>query len=546
MKLAFWQKDKPADVATAESKDEAKLPSRGFFSTDTDGEFMPEPTPKERIAQQMHLQRILQRSFQRDGSDMVAVDASGAAIVGANAPVATLDDAYSDLSLTKLLNSTGSFLPSAQLEYFAQGGFIGWQTCALLSQHWLIQKACAMPAQDAIRNGWDIGLGDDVNPEIFKAIKRADRKFKIKRQARAYVTNGRVFGIRLCWFKVDGVDYSAPFNPDGIQRGAYKGMVQVDPYWTAPLLNDQAAANPASGQFYLPTWWQINGQRVHHTHCAIMINGDELPDILKPSYMYGGVSVPQKVVERVYAAEKTANEAPQLAMSKRMTVLKMDSTTALANIGKFCRKMTQWLSLQNNFGAKVIDKETEELEQFDTSLTDLDAVIMTQYQLVAAAADVPATKLMGTSPKGFGASGEYESESYHEYLESIQEHDLMPLLEGHYVRLMKSEIMPKFGEVTDPFVEITFKPVNSLDAKELAELNKLKAETDLVLANVGSIDGTDSRQRLINDPESGYTGIEDIVPGGPGDRDAQQEADEPLEQPVSTKVTAKAGGESEE
>ena len=52
-----------------------------------------------------------------------------------------------------------------------------------------------------------------------------------------------------------------------------------------------------------------------------------------------------------------------------------------------------------------------------------------------------------------------------------------------------------------------------MNAKELAELNKLKAETAQILTNSGAIDGYDERQRLILDPESGYTGMneDDII-----------------------------------
>lgn len=516
-----WSK-KTVDAPQAEA-----LPPRGFFSIDK-GSF----APTSRIEQLHRQQDAMKRTFQVPLEQLVPVDDAGNKM---EAGTFAMDNACPDLVYNKLVNNTGALLPFPQLEYFAQQGFIGWQTAAMLSQHWLIQKACAMPSQDAIRNGWELKIDDDIDPKVYTAIKRADRRYKIKRNAREYVTNGRVFGIRHCMFLVDGIDYSAPFNPDGIKPGSYRGMTQIDPYWVTPMLDGRAAADPAAPDFYTPTWWMVNGKRVHRSHMAIMINGDELPDILKPSYLYGGVSVPQKVYERVYAAEKTANEAPMLAMSKRLTVLGMDSSQALANINKFCGKMADWLGYQNSFGVKVIDKETEEISQYDTNLTGLDETIMTQFQLVAAAADVPATKLMGTSPKGFGASGEYESESYHEYLESIQEHDLLPMLEGHYVRLMRSEIMPKYPEVKDAFVDIIFNPNNSLTAEEQANINKTKADTDAVLANAGAIDGFDIRQRIINDRDSGYTGIEDIVPDGPGDREAQQEAEAALEQPVNAK-----------
>lgn len=51
---------------------------------------------------------------------------------------------------------TASFTPvnEAQLGFYAAGSiFIGYQACAMLATNWLIDKACNMPARDAVRNG---------------------------------------------------------------------------------------------------------------------------------------------------------------------------------------------------------------------------------------------------------------------------------------------------------------------------------------------------------------------------------------------------------
>ena len=151
------------------------------------------------------------------------------------------------------------------------------------------------------------------------------------------------------------------------------------------------------------------------------------------------------------------------------------------------------------------------MQQFDTSLTDLDAVIMTQYQLVAAAANVPAVKLLGTSPKGFNTTGEFEEANYHEELESIQTHDLTPLIERHHLLLIRSEIAPKFNIA--PFdTTVVWNSLDAMTAEEQAELNRKNAETGRILQESGAIDGADERQRIINDPDSGYTGLIDDTP----------------------------------
>lgn len=504
---------------------------RGFFSTHEDFDFKNDG---------YNIAAILQRTFQKTVADLKPVDRNGKPVKAADGSIATMDEAYCDLTLAKMENTQYGALPIAQLGWYASQGFIGYQMCAMLSQQWLIAKACAMPARDAVRHGWELTINDGskVTPETFDKIRDLDKQYKIKTNCVEFVRKGRVFGIRLALFNVESPDpfyYEKPFNIDGVRPGSYRGISQIDPYWIGPELNGEAAANPASMHFYEPTWWRVNGRRIHRTHLIIMRNDGDLPDILKPTYFYGGVPVPQKIAERVYAAERTANEAPMLAITKRLTVLNVDVTQAFANKQAFSDKMEYFASLQNNFGVKVVG-ESEEINQFDTSLNDLDAVIMTQYQLVSAASEVPATKLMGTSPKGFGASGEYEESSYHEMLESIQEHDLTPLVERHYQLLVKSELQ---GSIKGQLV-VTWKPTDTPTAKEQAEINLAKAQGDMQLVTAGAVDGTDVRQRIINDPDSGYNGIAEVVPGGPGDREAQQEAEAALEQPV----TAKAKGDN--
>ena len=422
------------------------------------------------------------------------------------------------------LGGNAVLLPQAY--WYASQAFIGYQQMAFMSQQWLIKKCCLMPAKDAVRNGYEITVNDgtDVDPKILDDMRKMDVKYRLNYNLIQFVEQGRIFGIRVAMFIVDSLDkdyYYKPFNPDGVKPGSYKGISQIDPYWVTPQLDTEAAGAPASIHFYEPTWWNVAGRSVHRSHLVIF-KTEEVPDILKPMYLYGGVSIPQKIYERVYAAERTANEAPLLALTKRTDVIKTDLAQAQAEGPTFFAKMQNWAYNRDNYGIKVIGLE-DEFQQVDTSLADLDAVIMTQYQLVAAAAEIPATKLMGTTPKGFNSTGEYEEAAYHEMLESIQAHDLTPLLERHHMLLMRSEIAPKYK--IKPFdVSVVWEPLDAMTAKEQAELNKIKADTGAVLVNSGAIDGYDERERLIADPESGYNGL--VIEEMPSDPEEHDEGDE--------------------
>lgn len=441
--------------------------------------------------------------------------ASGA--LQADGTVAVMDtEDWSGDSTAKAYGRAQPNISSALVDWYGAQTFIGYQLAALIAQHWLIQKACAMPGRDAIRNGYTITSenGDELEQATLDKIKAADKKYALNRNLLEFVRFGRVFGIRICLFKVDYADpddaYGKPFNLDGVRSGTYRGLVQIDPYWCSPELDGASAVKPDSMHFYEPTWWQINGRRYHRSHLVIYRNGD-VADILKPAYLYGGIPVPQLIMERVYGAERTANEAPLLALTKRTTVYKTDLAEALTHWDKFTAKVAKWARFWSNNGVRVIG-EGDEVQQIDTSLSDLDAVIMTQYQIVAAAAGVPSTKLLGTAPKGFNATGEFDESSYHEELESLQTHELTPLIERHHALVLRSE------GVTDVRTSIAWAPLDSPTAKELAEINKLNAEGGAALVTSGAIDGTDERRRIANDKDSGYSGIavaDDALPVDP-------------------------------
>lgn len=415
---------------------------------------------------------------------------------------------------------------SAIVDWFLSQTFIGHQLAGMLAQHWLIDKGCLIPARDAVRHGFDIHApdGGDLNaPDVLNMMKRLDKRFKLHKNMVELIYKGKIFGIRIAFFQIDSTDpmfYELPFNIDSVTPGSYKGIVQVDPYWCIPELDQAGSSQPNSMHFYEPKFWVINGKRYHRSHLIIYREGDVI-DILKPSYLYGGIPVPQKVFERVYASERTANEAPQLALTKRTMILQTELEEGIALGPRYGERLAQQSELQNNYAVKLGDLE-DKYTQFDTSLADLDAVIMTNFQLVAAILNVPGTKLLMTAPKGFNATGEYDEASYHEELESIQAGAPTELVERHHLLVMYSVVLPYMRKKDVEWVPletvISWAPLDSPTAKEYAEINLIKAQTGQQLVTSGAIDGYDERDRVRQDKDSGYTGIaEALRPDEDGD-----------------------------
>ncbi|MDC9591169.1 DUF1073 domain-containing protein [Xenorhabdus sp. XENO-10] len=391
-------------------------------------------------------------------------------------------------------------VPEAQAAWYANQMFIGNNLCAVIAKHWLVDKACNMPARDAIRQGYDIDCDDST---IIERLKKRDKKYRIHQVMKELVHFGRVYGGRIALFVVETPNpkefYENPFNPDGIVPGSYKGIKQIDPQWVTPELTADNVQDPASLHFYEPTYYRIGGRRYHKSHLVKFVPFP-VPNVLKPMYNYFGVSVPERVYERVYASERTANEAPQLAMTKRLLTLGM-ADAENADKGVIAENIEYFALMRDNYGVQITSNQ-DSVQQFDTSLADLDATIMTQYQLVAAAANVPATKLLGTTPKGFNSSGEYEEAAYREELESIQANDLEDLLQRHYEILLRSEELP----IVD--ISISWRPLDSPTAAEYADIELKNSQTAVNYANIGAVDGHDIRQKLAADKESSYFGLD--------------------------------------
>jgi len=417
--------------------------------------------------------------------------------------MASMDD---DTGMLKEGPNSEYTVPEGIQRWYMSQGFIGYQSCAIIAQHWLVDKACSMSGEDAARNGWTIKArgGKKLSTENSDLIKEADKRFTLKHNLIELNRFKNVFGIRVAIFKVESTDplyYEKPFNIDGVAKDSYQGISQIDPYWMMPVMTTKGTSDPASIGFYDPEYWVISGKKYHKSHLVIA-RGPQPADILKPTYIFGGVPLTQRIYERIYAAERTANESPLLAMSKRTSAIHVDMQRALANQAEFEQRLALWIRYRDNHGVKVLGKE-ESMEQFDTNLSDFDSIIMNQYQLVSAIARTPSTKLLGTSPKGFNATGEFEMRSYHEELESVQEHVFMPLLERHYDILARSLDL-------GTNLEAVCNAVDSMTAKERAELNYMKAQTAAIQVNdIGAVSPAEYRNTLREDEHSGYNELTD-------------------------------------
>lgn len=377
-------------------------------------------------------------------------------------------------------------IPEQILRHYGDRNFfIGFQACALLATHNFISKACSMPGDDAIAAGWsfrprkkDRKLVEHLTDFVY------EDDFDIERTILKFEFNKRCFGFALAFpcFEED-VDMSTPLKDyDQFKHLHFRGWNVIDPYWIQPDWDEFNKTDPADYNFYRPTWWRVlgTGKRIHYSWCIYQAN-TIVADILRPSYYWGGVSIPQMCFERCYAADKCANEAQMLAMSKRLLVMTANTKKMAANPQYAMSTMNALKYNRDNWGILPVPVGTE-VKQIDSMLTEFNQLITTQYQLFCGIVEVPAPKMVMSPLTGFANSGQYEWKVYAANLKKIQTRDMNPILKATAKIVQACEVGAAFKPVDIEFGEIDIPTLveQAEIAYEQSRAEKFSAEAEAV------------------------------------------------------------------
>lgn len=429
-------------------------------------------------------------------------------------------------------------LPEEMLPFFTHT-FIGWQACALLYENAYIKKACEIPARDAVAVDYELqyenkdgdGDGDDKTDkqkeqEILNRLKKkTDKEMLMKNLVRDADIFRKVYGqiLAVPTFNVDMKKaMEKPYDPSKVKKGTYTGMTLVQPFWVTYQMSIDGVSNPQMAGYYEPEYYVINATTKIHKSWVIKLITGVCPDILKPVYYYGGIPLTQQIFERVYCAEKTANEAPKLALTKRLLIVDGNVQNLAANPAEAYQALESVLNVRDNMGV-MVKNPGDQVQQIDTALTDMDALIMTQFQLVAAIAEMPVTKLMKTQLKGLANSGDYEMKDYAQTLVEIQENIFNRILERHYQMLSMSE----FGK--DLGLQVVWNPIDTPTELEMAQIESQQAQTDSTYIASGVVGAEEVREGLRANKDSRYHNLSEEMPEMPMMGEEEMETEEKTE-----------------
>ncbi len=280
-----------------------------------------------------------------------------------------------------------------------------------------------------------------------------------------------------------------------------KSFRVVEPIWTYP--KDYNSNDPLKEDWYNPSTWFVMAKEVHSSRLLRFV-GREVPDLLKPAYAFGGLSLSQMAKPYVDNWLRTRQSVADIVHAFSVFILATDLSTSLAEDGdQLFRRLELFNRLRDNKGIMAIDKDSEDFKNVATSLATLDSLQAQTQEHMAAVNRTPITKLLGIQPAGLNASDENQLRNFEETVNATQEAFIRP----HLTTCIDFIQLSKFGEV-DPDITFRFAPLRSMTGKEIAELGKAKAETHQVYVDMGAISPEEVRGAVANDEDTPYTGID--------------------------------------
>ena len=409
---------------------------------------------------------------------------------------------------------------------WAEGiGFMGYPYLAMLSQRSEYRQPVEVLAEEMTRKWIDIKAEGKDKAEAAQDLNDAQERFKLRDRFRQALELDGVFGVSFIYLDLYMPDSKTPVwedadelatpltpTPDKIGKGQLRGFKVLDPTWMAPNVYD--ATNPMSDTFYKPQIWWVMGRQVHSSRLITIISRP-VPDLLKPAYNFGGISLLQMMKPYVdnwlstrQAVNDLINAFTVWVLTTNMEAVLQDDMNGAGGAG-FEDRISLFADTMSNRGVMAIDKDTEELANISAPLGSLDKLQAQAQEHMAAVARIPLVKLFGITPSGLSASSDGEIRTFYDSILGMQQRVI-----GDGVSLCLKIIQLNETGVIDEEITHDFIGLWQLDEAGQAAAEKTRADTDAVLIGSSVISPDEARNRIAAE-DGPYAGLEGDAPEPP-------------------------------
>ncbi|MGY0790947.1 DUF1073 domain-containing protein [Azospirillum argentinense] len=412
-------------------------------------------------------------------------------------------------------STNAMFAWAAQSAWHEGQQFLGYAYLSELAQRPEYRRISETLAQHMTRKWIKLhSVGDDDKSDKIKAIEAEMKRLGVQEAFRDLAEGDGFFGRAHLYLDTgatnDPDELKSPLtdatgkpSPTKVRRGSLKAVKTVEAVWCYPTGYD--SNNPLSPGWYKPASWFAMGTEIHGSRLLTFI-GREVPDMLKPAYSFGGLSLSQMAKPYVDNWLRTRQSVADIVSAFSIMVLKTDLIAQMADgeaADQLFRRVDLFNTLRDNRGVMAVDKESEDFDNVAAPLSGLDVLQAQTQEHMSAVSGIPLVILLGITPSGLNASSEGEMQAFYDHVHGCQERLFRPGLTA----VLEVVQLSLFGEI-DPDITFDFEPLRSLDEKEQADTRLVQAQTDAAYIDVGVLDAQEIRQRLADDESGPYGGLD--------------------------------------
>nr|DAN41052.1 MAG TPA: Portal [Caudoviricetes sp.] len=371
---------------------------------------------------------------------------------------------------------------------------------SLYRDNWVVQNVVGIIPDD-ITKKWFVLTGS-IAPEYLTEFERVQRTTQLKERINEGMRWGRLYGGAAGLILIRGQEgmLDQPLDYDSIMPGSFAGLYIVD-RWCGITPDIGIVSDIRDPDFGLPEYYTINGEesriiaKVHHSR-IIRFTGRDLPFLEKMAEMYWGESEIEALYTDVVKHDCVSSNMAALTFRANIDTMKVQNLDQLFSITSTEQQRRFWNVVQaqsavkSNFGILLVNKD-DEITNTQYTFTGLQEVYDSMCLDLAGASRIPVTKLFGRSPAGMNATGESDLQNYYDYVDTLRESKLKPII----YKLLPVIAMSAWGAIPDD-IDIAFPPLWTPTAKEVAEIAKAKAETIVAAFQSGLLDQSASQKEL--------------------------------------------------
>lgn len=365
---------------------------------------------------------------------------------------------------------------------------LSYQECANLATDSMISKAIDVIVREIFKSGgkWEATHLDIDNFEMI--LNSLDFYNKIT----LAVQRALEYGGAFIYINTDDTNLSLPLyiNEKTSKKNKITGLTVIEPWQAAPVQVN--TFNPLKNNYMQPDlWWVLGASSTVHKTRLIPIVFYSVPDLIKPLYNYLGLPLSFYMKNYVSNADTVRQSISDLVLRFRTKIIK---TTAQKIADPQTQARVKYMNATSNNLATLLLAKDEEWIETVTSLSGMDNLLSQMYELMTASTrGIPVTKLLGLSPRGFNATGEYDENNFYDVIDGYASSVVIPAME----KLAEYILCFKAGVLDEP--KYTFNPRKQIKQKEQVEINNLKADYVSKLIMSGVITGKDAIRAISED-----------------------------------------------